>query len=106
MRTGRGNAGETLTETLIAMLIIGLSSVLFLTVIGASGRIFRKTETKYGELYEKIAAADGQSPIDKILDGDSTIGSITIKNSPTDAGTNIPVDWYGDTDYVLSYEVK
>ncbi len=105
MRTGRGKAGETLTETLIAMLIIGLSSVLFLTMIGASGRIFRKTEEKYDELYEKIAAADGQSPSDKITNGDSTIGSITIKKSPTGAGTNIPVVWYGSTDYVLSYEV-
>ncbi len=106
VRTGRGKAGETLTETLIAMLIIGLSSVLFLTMIGASGRIFRKTEEKYDDLYDIIAAADVRRPSAEITNGDSTIGSITIKKSPIDTGTNIPVDWYGDKDYVLSYEVR
>ncbi len=102
MRTGRGKAGETLTETLVAMLIIGLSSVLFLTMIGASGRIFRKTEGKYDELYGKIAAADGRSASDVISDGSSTIGKIIVKGS---SSVNIGVDWYGGTDYVLSYEV-
>jgi len=91
----RGRAGETLTETLVTILIIGLTSVLFLTMVGASGRIFRKTEQKYGELYEKIADADvRRTPLSA-----SEIGTISVD------GENVPVQWYGDREYVLSYEV-
>lgn len=94
----RGKAGETLTETLIAMLIIGLSSVLFITMIGASGRIFRKAETQYEEVYSTIAAADGQkTPL-------SESGKITVTGSGSPA--EFDVKWYGDASYVLSYKVQ
>ncbi len=98
----RGKAGETLTETLIAMLIIGLSSVLFLTMIGASGRIFRRAETQYEKIYDKITVADGQKGADKLPDADSP-GGIFVKGSEE---SSVIVDWYGDWDYVLSYKAK
>jgi len=97
VRTRRGKAGETLTETLVTMLIVGLSSVLFLTMVGASGKIFRMSETKYKELYEKIAAADVQDSGEI-----SSLGSITVQGSSSSA--TIAVDWYGGTDYVVSYK--
>ncbi len=92
----RSKAGETLTETLIAMLIIGLSSVFFLTMVGASGRIFRKSEAEYAEAYEKIAAADVQGS------GGSGGGSIKVKGPASE--TDVPVTWYGEADYVVSYK--
>jgi len=96
----RSKAGETLSETLVAMLIIGLSSVLFLTMIGASGRIFRKAEKKYEEIYDKISAADLQEGTP--LDNSASIGKITIKGQDS---IEFEVGWYGDPDYVLSYKV-
>jgi len=92
----RSKAGETLTETLITVLIVGLSSVLFLTMIGASGRIFRRAETEYDKIYEKIAEADVQSTM---LSG--SIGDIIVKGEES---VHVSVDWYGNTDYVLSYK--
>jgi len=101
-RNRRSKAGETLTETLIAMLIVGLSSVLFLTMIGASGRIFRMAEKKYEEIYEVIAEADVQGTP---LTGDavSGLGEITIQGT---SNATLGVDWYGDKEYVLSYKAK
>jgi len=98
VRNRRSRAGETLTETLITMLIVGLSSVLFITMVGASGRIFRSSKTKYDEIYGKIAAADVQS-------GTPFEGAITVTGSSSTA-VSVKVNWYGDTSYVLSYKVK
>ncbi len=96
----RRRAGETLTETLIATLIIGLSSVLFLTMVGASGRIFRKAEDEYEKVYDKITAADAQegvSPID---------GSVTVTVEGAYSPDPVNVEWYGETNYVFSYKAK
>jgi len=98
----RSKAGETLTETLVAMLIVGLSSVLFLTMTGASGRIFRRSEAEYDLIYDKITAAgapDSSSPVTE------SIGGITVKGESA-SGVTVDVEWYGNTDYVLSYQVK
>lgn len=100
VRDRRHRAGETLTETLVAMLIVGLSSVLFLTMTGAAGRIYRRAEQEYDVIYEKIARAEGQdsSP------SNASIGDGEI--SVTGSSDTIKVEWYGSTDYVLSYKVK
>ncbi len=95
---GRGKAGETLTETLVTMLIVGLSSVLFLTMTGAAGRIFRRAEQEYGEIYDIISKADVQAP-----SATDSFGTITVKGG---ANVQVDVDWYGDKDCVLSYKVK
>jgi len=111
-RGGRGvigkvrcKAGETLTETLVTMLIIGLSSVLFLTMVGASGRIFQRAKARYDVLYTEITAADEQSGTGI---GSDDIGAITVTGLEPDAtSVTVKVDWYGSEDYyVLSYKVK
>lgn len=96
----RSKAGETLTETLVTMLIVGLSSVLFLTMVGAAGRIFRKAETDYDRLYGEITLADNKKPAD-VLSSDN-IGKIVIGEE----NKKLDVNWYGSKDYVLSYEVS
>jgi len=97
----RGSAGETLTETLVTMLIVGLSSVLFLTMIGASGRIFRKAEADYKVVYGDITAADVQS-----VEYTGSVGTITVKGPVGPLPTEISVKWYGSTDNILSYGVE
>jgi len=96
VKNGRVKAGETLTETLITMLIIGLSSVLFLTMTGAAGRIFRRAETQYDEIYDEISKAYVQS---EVLTDSNSIGEITV------GAVAVDVNWCGSTDYVLSYKV-
>lgn len=100
LRGSRGKAGETLTETLVSMLIIGLASVLFITMVGASGRIFRGAEKKYKEIYGKITAAEVQQDV---LTNSENIGKISIGTDPAKT-VKVKVNWYGDTDYVLSYK--
>lgn len=98
----RGKAGETLMETLITMLIVGLSSVLFLTMTATAGRIFRKAETEYNRIYNEITRADVQ---EEPHANSGSIGKMTVKGSGA-ASVTVDVDWYGSTDYVLSYKVK
>ncbi len=95
----RRKSGETLTETLIAMLIIGLSSVLFLTMVGASGRIFRTAKEQYKTVYDKIAEADTR---DTECSNNDAMGEVKVVGS---SSVTVNVKWYGDTDYVFSYEV-
>ncbi len=107
VRNRRGKAGETLTETLTAMLIIGLSSVLFLTMVGASGRIFQKAKKGYDVFYEKITEADNQ--VNELPAGGVPGEKIIVEEGLLD-GSKVEVDvdvkWYGNKDYVLSYKVK
>jgi len=103
----RSEAGETLVESLAAILMIGLSSLLFLTMFMASSKIFRQAEARYETVYEDIAAADVKT--NPLADGDS-IGKITVTGKGTagasDETVGVDVDWYGNKDYVLSYKVK
>ncbi len=108
----RRKAGETLTETLITVLIVGLSSVLFLTMVGASGRIFRRAEEMYETMYKEITAADEQDEALSPAESDG-IGKIVVSGS---SDVPVEVNWYryedgdgdgeNDKDYVLSYLVR
>lgn len=105
----RSRAGETLTETLIAMLIIGLSSVLFLTMVGTSGRIFRRARTAYNDAYDKTTAvAMEASSSSEGAPGD--LGTITVAGEADADGSKSSVDvkvkWYGSKDYVLAYKME
>jgi len=99
VRNRRSKAGETLTETLVSMLIVGLSSVLFFTMVGAAGRISRKAEEKYKELYVIISKADNKKL--PTADNSDSIGEIIVDGAED---VEVDVDWYGSTDYVLSYK--
>jgi len=100
VRNRRNKAGETLTETLVAMLIVGLSSVLFLTMVAASGRIFRRAEEEYKKIYGIISEADVQDP-----ENETITDMITVKGDSSTRVT-VAVKWYGDPDYVLSYKAE
>jgi len=97
-RNRRGKAGETLTETLITILIIGLSSVLFLTMIGASGKIYRKADKEYKVIYTKVGETD---QVHASGGGDIRTMNVTTNGSAT---IKVNVSFYGDSDYFLSYQ--
>ncbi len=101
VRSRRGRAGETLAETLVAMLIIGLSSVLFVTMVGAAGRIFQTAKTGYKTICDNVTAAEKQEG-----DGVTSIGKITVAGTEEGSSSSVEVDvkWYGEEDSVLSYK--
>jgi len=107
VRNRRNKAGETLAETLVAMLIIGLSSVLFLTTVLASTRIFQMARDGYRESYELISSAEKMGTA---LSGND-LGEITVTGMGS-TGVTVDVNWYGsdgddgDENYVLSYKVS
>jgi len=101
---GRNKAGETLAETLVTMLIVGLSSVLFATMVGAASRIFQGAKTKYGEVYQEIAAAEGQTGDSLVTGMDSIV--IVVGSESGAVPKSVEVEWYGSQDYVMSYKVK
>lgn len=50
--------GETLTEALVAILIIAVISGAFAALIGASGRMNQKAKDQKKELYEQISKVE------------------------------------------------
>ncbi len=104
----RAKSGETITEALVAMLIIGLSSVLFLTMVATSGGIYRRAEEGYKEQYEKISAVDTKNAAIEDNENKAVVenGTITVTgDGASSASAEVNVKWYGDKDNILSYEV-
>lgn len=71
MRRKRGQAGETLVETLVALLIVTLASLLFLQVTTASSQICEKTANADSGYEKALADVEEQS-------GSGTPGSIAV----------------------------
>lgn len=106
MRNRRSKAGETLTETLVAMLIVGLSSVLFLTMVLTSARIFQRAKDEYENIYNGISIAEAQGSPEgqgSPLGNNGVPGEITVDGVED---ITVRVNWYGSKDCVLSYKVQ
>lgn len=71
--------GETLTETLVAVLVVGLSSAVLAAMIGAASRLnavaIQKDETLYAAV---IAAETGQDAAAETGKVQVTVGSDTV----------------------------
>lgn len=86
--------GETLTETLCAILITGLAVALLAGLIGASSRLERKSAGGTSELMQAVSDAEaagealGNGYVTVIVDG---------------VETTVPVFFYGDTDWAVAY---
>ncbi|SEH41729.1 hypothetical protein SAMN06298223_0700 [Olsenella sp. KH1P3] len=57
-RVGRGERGETLAETLVAILICTLASVMLLAASATAARLSRQAEDREGDLWEQRQAAE------------------------------------------------
>lgn len=89
-----GGSGETLTETLCALLVISLSSVLLAAMLSAANRLSATAVERDGLLYSGLSAAEIRA---------ETAGAGQITATVTEGGeTLFPVDWYG-TEGLWSY---
>ncbi len=89
-----GSRGETMTETLAAILIVAMSAVILATMTTVSVRITRSANAASAELYEQISAAESD------LQLDTGIAEITMDDNP--AGS-VEVTIYGTNEGLMSY---
>ena len=89
--------GETLVETLAAILLVALSSTLFLTLITAGVRISAGGDRKTQQLNEEFSLAEEADP----HGGHASTGTVTLtQNGRTQS---IPVTYYGDEGSLRAY---
>lgn len=96
MRKRRSKAGETLTETLCAVLVTGLAVALLAAMISASSRLDLKTDRTAAELYECVSQAESQTS------GTKENGTVSVEV----AGESRPpldVTFYGIAEQAVSY---
>lgn len=97
----KSKAGESLTETLVAILIFTLSSVIFFNMVQTSNRINGTARDKEQKVQEQMVAAEK-------AEGTPEDGKAYIRFRKAD-GSNITekeigIDIYGDTaDGLFSY---
>lgn len=93
MKHSRSNAGETLVETLAAVLIVGIASTLFLTFVMTSSNMNQAAKGKDDAVYEQLSAAEtmGENP----KPGTVQFGSDSVN-----------VEVYGGADGLISYKVS
>ena len=91
----RASKGETLVETLVAIVIITFSAIILVNMTIASTNINRKVESSDTNFRDELAAAEGlQNPAK---------GQITVKS---ESGTyKYWVEYYGKADGLRSYRI-
>lgn len=103
----RSRAGESIAETLVALLISALALVLLAGAITASTRIVRNSRAKLDEYYNKNETVAGMPA------GSGTTANVYIKDGDSISSNNIatvPVRCYeNDTfssDKVVAYRIN
>ena len=88
----RARSGETLTETLCAVLVMSLSSVLLATMISAASHMNATALEKDSALYSELTTAEEQTDIKEE-------GTVTVTIASNDSKkVSFPVSYYGDED--------
>lgn len=90
----RSRKGETLTETLVAVLLVGLASVVLASMIGAASRMGTQALERDAALYEEIIAAEART-------GSGQDSGVTVKIGGTNK--NFAVTYYGGEGQLHSY---
>ena len=93
----RSRKGETLTETLVALLIVGLSSVVLASMIGAASRMGVQAKEQDEKLRDAVTAVETQPDEAKTGETDSKV-QVTIGSNPAEDFT---VAYYSDADGTL-----
>ena len=85
----KSNAGETITEVLVASLIAVLGVLLFAMMVQSSFRIITTSEEKMKEIYEAESNAEGH--VELIGGGPKTlnISPAIAPNKPTSISINV-----------------
>lgn len=92
----RSQKGETLTETLVGVLLVALASVVLASMIGAASRMNNRAKVRDEALYAEITAAESRT-------GGET-GSVTVKVDGT--GESVQVKYYGAEGKLRSYAYR
>lgn len=97
-------AGESIAETLVALLISSLALVMLAGAISAASGVVVKSRSKLKEYYD----SNENNSVIKMSSGGTSRGNITIKNS---SGTTIQtktITYYQNTEFgkniVISYK--
>ncbi len=86
----RGQVGESLAETLVAVLVIALAMTILAGMIGAAGNMVKTSETKMNEYYESnvklenFSEAGGTATVNITASGEAAsitgnIESVTVE---------------------------
>ena len=109
MKRLRSQTGESITETLVALLIASLGLIILAGAISATSRVVLKTDHVLEEYYHQNNAVAEQSDSEHA----AQISKITITSSLTEdsfAGASFSVDSYRNDYYpnmpVISYHEK
>jgi len=94
MKKLRTKAGETLMETLCAVLVTGLAVALLAGMFSASSRLSKKAAQAAAELYDTVSGAERAA--DTAEDG-----HVTVEIDGTEV--TLPVKFYGEADQAVSY---
>ena len=92
----RSQKGETLTETLVGVLLVALASVVLAAMIGAACRMNIRAKVRDEALYAEITAAENRT-------GGET-GSVTVKVDGTEE--SVQVKYYGAEGKLRSYAYR
>ena len=91
----RANRGETLVETLAAILVIALSATLLLQLTMTSTRLNRDVERADGDFRAELAAAEG---LQELQAGELTVqGALGVYS--------YEVEYYGEADALRAYRL-
>lgn len=100
----RSRRGETLTEMLVSIVILGLSIAMMATMIITSTKITERSTAKDSEYRDQLSAAEAQD------DSESTPGkgkvTITDKNGVSTSSVTVNVNIYGGDGELKSYKIS
>jgi len=95
MRKRPSKAGETLTETLCAVLVTGLAVALLAAMISAASRLDRRTAQTAAELYGSVSRAEDPAS--------ETVGGGTVTVEIEGDSHSLEVKFFGNQDQAVSY---
>ncbi len=95
----RSRRGETLTEMLVSIVILGLSIAMMATMIITSTKITERSTAKDREYQDQLSAAEAQET-------SSATGNVTIEDSLGVKKVDIQVDIFGEEGELKSYKIS
>ncbi len=101
MRKLRSKRGESLVETLCAVLVTALAVALLAAMVNGASRLDRKTAKTASEMYQAVSKAEAPSSNLSTYPTESE-GTVSVKVDERDVG-QLDVKFYGHGDQVVSY---
>lgn len=94
MKKLRNKRGETLVETLCAVLVTGLAVALLAAMVSTSSRLERKGVEEAGKLYSAVSNAESAA-------GTTETGTVKVKIGEEEK--TVTVTFYGEQNQAVSY---